>query len=87
MKKLLRGSELAKGTGVGARGRVGGEGMNEVGGGSGGAGSGLACELRSEVACDLTLRRNENGERRVPAHLSVADDEEGGASRLGRRGS
>ena len=67
--------------------------MNEVGG-SGRAASGLACELRSEVACDLTLRRKENGERRVPVHLSVTDDEElegpeevggtCGTSRLGR---
>jgi len=47
----------------------------------------LVYELRSEAACDLTLRRKEKGLRRV--HLSVAVDEGGAAdvtSRWGRSG-
>jgi hypothetical protein len=78
--RQLRGSEFAKGIGVGARRGTGSEGTNECGGG----GSGLGCGQRIEEACDLTLRRKDMGERRV--RLSVDEGGAGGTGRLGRRG-
>ncbi len=74
--KRLRESEFANGAGVGWRtGSSAGTKERE-----GDAESGLDCGARREVACDLTLRRNENGERRVALSL-----DEGEASRAGWR--
>jgi hypothetical protein len=73
--KRLRESEGANGAGVGWRaGTSAGTKERE-----GDAESGLDCGTRREVACDLTLRRNDKGERRVV----LLSSDEGGAKRAG----
>jgi hypothetical protein len=82
--RRLRDSGLANGAGVGWRAGTS-AGTNEREG-EGEAESDLPvvvdCGARRDVACDLTLRRKEKGERRVV----VLSSDEGGASRLGWRG-
>lgn len=75
----MRDSELANGAGVGWRAGTN-AGTKEREEAAPDGESDLVCGTRREVACDLTLRRNEKGERRVDL-----SSDEGGASRLGWR--
>jgi len=83
--RKVRGEVFGKGVEVGRyEGPAGREGTKErAGGGGADAASSLdCCDASSEVACDLTLRKNEAAERRVGF---FSDDEEWGAERVAVR--